>query len=92
MVLCRGDIISTEDLPAGVKTASEPEILNFKNFGHGYSEKVMAFETAMLDEALKKSSGNQSKAADFLGISERHLRSRMQKIGLVNKYKNRSEK
>ena len=66
--------------------------MNFKNFGHGYSEKVMAFETAMLDEALKKSSGNQSKAADFLGISERHLRSRMQKIGLVNKYKNRSEK
>jgi len=39
-----------------------------------------AYENEMIQEALRKSSGNKSAAARMLGISERHLRSRLERI------------
>lgn len=40
-------------------------------------------EIAMIRQALAKSQNNQSVAADFLGISRSHLRSRMRALGLA---------
>jgi two-component system NtrC family response regulator len=87
VVLAREEIITTADLPSGIYQPPESAMLNANDFSIPYPEKVMAFEKSLIINALKEKKGNQSKAAELLGISERHLRSRMQKIGVVNEYK-----
>ena len=47
-----------------------------------YESKVKAFEIEIVNEALKRTNGNQSAAARLLQISERHLRSRLERLGL----------
>jgi two-component system NtrC family response regulator len=84
VVLARDDIITTSDLPPGLSTTTEQGILDPHTFSDSYPEKVAAFEKAMIEEALGLKNGNQSQAAKLLGISERHLRSRMQKLDIVN--------
>ena len=82
VVLARSNIITTNDLPQALSVISEKEILNPHNLSDSYSDKVAAFETAMIEKALKLKSGNQSRAAELMGITERHLRSRMQKLNI----------
>jgi two-component system NtrC family response regulator len=84
VVMARDNIITSADLPAGLSTASEKAILDPFDLSDPYTEKVAAFETVIIKEALEIKKGNQSKAAELLGISERHLRSRMQKLNIVN--------
>ena len=48
----------------------------------GYETKLQSFEVAMIEEALERSNGNQSAAARLLGISERHLRYRREKLNI----------
>ncbi|HID39551.1 MAG TPA: sigma-54-dependent Fis family transcriptional regulator [Calditrichaeota bacterium] len=84
VVLARDAIITTDDLPAGLSAGSEKSILDPRNFSDPFPLKVAAFERAMIEEALELKKGNQSQAARLLGISERHLRSRMQKLEIVN--------
>ena len=88
VVLSRDSIITLDDLPSGLSTTSEREILDPFNFGDSYSEKVSAFERSMIEQALEVKNGNQSQAAKLLGLSERHLRSRMQKLEIVNTKRN----
>ncbi|NOZ45727.1 MAG: sigma-54-dependent Fis family transcriptional regulator [Chlorobi bacterium] len=87
VVLTRDNIITTSDLPKGLSVTVEKDILNPNDFSHSFIEKVAGFETAMIEKALEIKEKNQSKAAELLGISERHLRSRMQKLGIVNSKK-----
>ncbi len=87
VVMTRDEIITTADLPPGLSTVQEESILDPHNFTHPYAEKVAAFERAMIEQALEIKNGNQSQAAKLLGISERHLRSRMQKLNIVNNKK-----
>ncbi len=84
VVLAREAIITTTDLPSGLSTSTENEILDPFNFSDSYPDKVAAFEKIMIEKALELKQGNQSRAAKVLGISERHLRSRMQKLEIVN--------
>jgi DNA-binding NtrC family response regulator len=84
VVMARDEVITTNDLPAGLSVTTEQIILDPHNFNDCFNDKVAAFETAMIDEALKIKKGNQSQAARMLGISERHLRSRMQKLEIIN--------
>ncbi len=53
----------------------------------GLPGKLRAVEVRLIQEALGAAEGNQSKAARALGITERHLRSRMEKLGLPNTWK-----
>lgn len=53
-----------------------------KELNNDYKNKMRAFEIEMLSEALQNTKGNQSAAARLLNITERHLRSRMQKLDL----------
>ncbi|MEW5801390.1 MAG: sigma-54 dependent transcriptional regulator [bacterium] len=85
VVLCRTEYITQNDLPGQLQTVSGKEILNPCNISDGYGEKMRAFEGEMVKEAMKRSNGNQSAAARLLGITERHLRSRLEKLGLKNK-------
>ena len=84
VVLARDEIITSDDLPPGLELQHEKSILNPLDFSHPYEEKMAAFERIMIEEALKQKHGNQSQAARLLGISERHLRSRMQRLNIVN--------
>lgn len=84
VVMAREEIITTQDLPSGLSLTSEQSILDPYNFADDYLTKVAAFEKAMILQALEMKKGNQSQAARLMGISERHLRSRMQKLNIIN--------
>ncbi|MGA1870694.1 MAG: sigma-54-dependent transcriptional regulator [bacterium] len=85
IVLSRSNHISIRDLPSRVRTISERDIFNPYSFETGYSKKMRGFETHMIIEALTQNNGNQSAAARLLHITERRLRSRLEKLGLKNK-------
>ncbi|MEJ2635089.1 MAG: sigma-54 dependent transcriptional regulator [Calditrichia bacterium] len=82
VVLCRGDYIASEDLPVQLKTIPEKSVLDPYNLEADYEEKMHTFEKEMVLKALELNAGNQSAAARTLGITERHLRSRLEKLGL----------
>ncbi len=84
VVMTRDEVITTADLPTGLAVSTEKDILDPFNFSDPYPEKVAAFERAMIEKALEAKQGNQSRSAELLGISERHLRSRMQKLEIIN--------
>ncbi len=61
-------------------------VLNPCHLKEGYKEKMDTFEKTMILEALSECEGNQSAAARLLKITERRLRSRLEKLGLKNPY------
>jgi DNA-binding NtrC family response regulator len=82
VVLCRGDYITLQDLPSHLQTFPEKSLLDPYHLEPCYEDKMRAFEKEMIQEALKRSDGNQSAAARLLSITERHLRSRLEKLGM----------
>ncbi|MBZ0199275.1 MAG: sigma-54 dependent transcriptional regulator [Ignavibacteriaceae bacterium] len=82
IVLCRSEYLTTKDLPSNIGSVSEKSILDPLNLDNSYIEKMKSFEIEMLNEALKQNKGNQSASARMLGISERHFRSRLERLGL----------
>lgn len=85
VILCRSNTITKEDLPIQIGYSSSKSVLDPINIDKNYEEKMKAFETEMIKEALKRNSKNQSAAARELGITERHLRSRLERLGLKKK-------
>lgn len=78
VVLSRGELITTSDLPLHLGELS-PEPAE----GTGsLVQRLAAHERALLSEALARAEGVQTRAARALGISERHLRYRLRKHGL----------
>jgi two-component system NtrC family response regulator len=78
VVLSRGAMITTSDLPAHVAgLASEPDQRNAT-----FVERVGQFERKLIAEALAQSGGVQTQAARALGMSERHLRYKLKKYSL----------
>ena len=82
VILARNNIITPETLPAQFETAREISLLDPLNLSDGYDKKVKAFEKEMIQEALKQTNGNKSAAARLLNITERHLRSRLERLGM----------
>ncbi len=82
VVLARGDFLTQRDLPPQLKKVSERAILDPYNIDDGYEKKMHAYEKEMISEALSQTNGNQSAAARLIGITERHLRSRLEKLGM----------
>ncbi len=80
VVLNRGDIITPEDLPVRLDLPGQNGLLDPADLEHGYTEKMKSFEKSLIREALRQSEGNQSAAARQLGISERHIRSRLERL------------
>lgn len=81
VVLTRGDTISTRDLPPNVTAVtSSPAMVSGELTELGdLNQRVESLERILIDKALEKSSGNQVKAAEILGISERTLRYKIAK-------------
>ncbi len=88
VVLSRGEVLSRHDFPGLGEASGAPPAEPDAAKG-GFEEKIRAYESRLIEEALKSSEGNQSEAARALGISERHLRSRMEKLGIENVFKDR---
>jgi len=82
VVLGRGDMISVRDLPMTVR-GMPSESKKTDPFGEGtFIERVEAFEKALIDQALEQAQGVQTRAAKILGITERHLRYKLNKYGM----------
>jgi len=100
MVLCRGDIITDEDVSLteydnpGQEFSSEGNgrkeplgaLLDPENLQDRYEDKIKAFERVLLSRALEKFQGNQRAAARHLGITERRLRSRLERLDMENPF------
>jgi transcriptional regulator with PAS, ATPase and Fis domain len=81
-VLCSGDAILPEHLPPGLlrPPASQPRALAAGT--EGLHLEIKSLERQRIVEALERCAGNQSKAAELLGISRRTLVSRMSEFDL----------
>jgi DNA-binding NtrC family response regulator len=78
VVLARGALLTTADLPPSV---ADPGA-NADETARTFVERVTAFERQLIADALERSGGVQTRAARLLGMSERHLRYKLQKYGL----------
>jgi DNA-binding NtrC family response regulator len=76
VVLTRDDVIGSGDLPL---TVQDPEVEYEK--GTNLTATVEAVERRMIRDALARSEGVQTRAAELLGISERALRYKLIKYG-----------
>lgn len=86
VVLSREDIITKSDLPKQISKISEKSIFDPSDLDNSYEEKVKSFETEIILEALSRTDGNKSAAARLLKLTERHLRSRIDSLGIkINK-------
>lgn len=81
VVLTRNETIMREDLPARVNESSLQNSGWISGSG-SLPEKAEAFEKSLILEALESSGHVQTKAAELLGIGERHLRYKLKKYGL----------
>ncbi|MHB1310741.1 MAG: sigma-54-dependent transcriptional regulator [Gemmatimonadaceae bacterium] len=77
VVLSRGPILSTSDFPLHLGRLKAED----RAAPTGLLEQVAEFERALIVEALDEAHGVQTHAARALGISERHLRYKLKKMG-----------
>lgn len=82
-VLARGDVITSADLPPQMRG------MNSEVFNSGFipevsdlNEQLALFEKAIIVKALNETSGNQSRAAKLLNISERNFRYKLEKYNM----------
>ncbi len=80
VVLCRDDVIGYDDLPLMVTQNASTMRWNLED--GTFQERVEAFEQMLIREALEKYNSVQTHAAESLGMTERHLRYKMQKYGM----------
>jgi len=81
VVLARGELVTTEDLPFGRPHAAL-EAAGGPDAARSLRQAVEDLERRMIREALKEAGGNQSRAAERLGLSERMLRYKLKKYRL----------
>jgi two-component system, NtrC family, response regulator AtoC len=82
IVMCDGEMIRTEHLPAAVR---EGAARSSQSDAGGVKGELAELERSRIGEALSKHGGNQTHAARSLGISRRALIYKMQKYGLGSK-------
>jgi DNA-binding NtrC family response regulator len=81
IVLCRGEMLFSEDLPLRVHEPFSEKISVLEMDGT-FTEKVEAFEKSLILSALQSAGNVQTRASERLGIGERHLRYKLKKYGL----------
>jgi len=80
VVISRESVISVEDLPFG---GGAPEAREDSDRDGGVlRDSVEDLERRLIREAMEKAGDHQTRAAEFLGISERMLRYKLKKYGL----------
>jgi two-component system NtrC family response regulator len=79
VVLCRGEIITTQDLPFHLREGRSERMEGLSSKEKGLIDTLEEVEKDMILRALQQHGGIQTKAAESLGISERVLRYKMKK-------------
>jgi DNA-binding NtrC family response regulator len=83
VVMARGTLITAEDLPVHIRSTRGESESSYSNIeGKFLPEMVENLERHLIADALEESDGNQSKAAELLGISERNLRYKLKKYNM----------
>jgi len=82
VILARGDVLTTDDLPPVMKALPREASAGARNAIADLPGQVERLEKELVLEALRLQDGNQSRAAAQLGISERNFRYRLKKWGL----------
>jgi two-component system response regulator HydG/two-component system response regulator AtoC len=77
VIFCPYDQITVECLPRKLSTLAETESRLEGEFN------LIEMERRVITKALEKTSWNQSRAADLLGITRKTLRTRMKNLGLL---------
>jgi two-component system NtrC family response regulator len=85
VVLSRGDTITTQDLPLNLRESKVEDLMKDAARGRSLPETLEEIERLRITQALAKSRGVQTQAAEDLGISERVLRYKMKKYGIGEK-------
>jgi len=79
VVMTRSDLITTDDLPPNVMNLpNQPAIPSIGSL----EAQVAALEQNLISHALYQAQGNQSRAAETLGMTERKLRYKIKKYGM----------
>jgi DNA-binding NtrC family response regulator len=82
VVLCRGPLITSRDLPFHLKEGVGEPTDGLSSSHLSLPEQLEGLEKHLILEALKEMGGIQTRAAEKLGISERVLRYKLQKYKL----------
>jgi DNA-binding NtrC family response regulator len=82
VVLCRTELITTEDLPFHLREGKSEGAKGVYQKGKGLIDSLEETEKELILKALQQHQGVQTKAAESLGISERVLRYKMKKYAL----------
>ena len=82
VVLCRGEVITTQDLPFHLKEEKSEGSLQSLTKEKRLPEILEEVERDRIIKALHQHRGVQTKAAESLGLSERMLRYKMKKYGI----------
>ncbi len=85
VVLCRGDLITSQDLPLNLREGKSEISLGLDRKGRTLPDTLEEVERQLIQKALEKGGGVQTKAAEELGISERVLRYKMKKYKIREK-------
>lgn len=84
VVMGEGETILPAHLPFNVSsdTSGEKELVTFGESEGSYNEKMDLAEKMIIQDALRKTEGNRTKAAKLLGISLRTMRYKVKKYNL----------
>ena len=82
VVLCRGEVITTQDLPFHLREERSEKLWESPKKERSLPESLEEIEKDSILKALHHHQGVQTKAAESLGISERVLRYKMKKYGI----------
>jgi DNA-binding NtrC family response regulator len=82
VVLCRGEVITTHDLPFHLQEGKSEGLPEVGPKAKGLTESLEEIEKDIILKALQENHGVQTRAAESLGISERVLRYKMKKYTL----------
>jgi two-component system NtrC family response regulator len=80
VVLTKGEIITTSDIPLHLKSVESEEKICVAKRDGSLTETLDTVERGIIMEALKAAGGVQTRAAEKLGISERVLRYKLKKF------------
>jgi DNA-binding NtrC family response regulator len=85
VTLGAGDSIGLADLPGEIQTAGRTEALRdeLRAGRIGLEEAVAHFEADLIRDALERTAGNQTRAAEILGITRRLIKLKMDRYGIA---------
>jgi len=92
-IVCGGDVILPQHLPAAVRAAAGPSPARQDEAAEAYlstlapgpgqfARAIEPLERALIRRALAETNGNQSAAADLLGLHRNTLRNKLRQLGL----------